>query len=129
MTSGQGTTSGQDALGRIVLAERRVREAADQWNAVDLSALGHCISVLESSAADLSDATEILKISSTATGSVIRSKVRELKKAVSRLERLVDASSAFLRGAPGPGGDDTRYQAGGSVFEAALSSPSRGTQV
>jgi hypothetical protein len=122
--------SEQDALGRIVLAERRVREVADQWNAVDLSAVGNCISVLEYSAADLSDATEILKISSTATANVIRSKVHELKKALSRLERLVDASSAFLRGAPGSGGDDPQvYQAGGSVFDAALSSSLRGTEV
>jgi hypothetical protein len=123
-------TSEQDALGRIVLAERRVREAADEWNAVDLSAIGQCISALECSVADLSDATEILKVSSTATGSVIRSKVRQLKKEVSRLERLVDASSAFLRGAPGSGADaSTVYQAGGSVSEFALSSPLRGTEV
>ena len=123
-------TSEQEALSRIVLAERRVREAADHWNAVDLSVIGDCIIALESSAVDLSNATEILKISSTAKGNVIRSKVRDLKKSVSRLERLVDASAAFLRGAPGPGSDDSRlYRAGGSVFEAELSSASWGTQV
>ena len=122
--------SGQDALGRITLAERRVREAADQWNAVDLAAISRCMSALESSAADLSDATEILKTDSTVTGSVIRSTVQDLKKAASRLERLVDASAAFLRGAPGPGGFDTMsYRAGGSVFEVELSPASRGTQV
>lgn len=123
-------TSRPDALGRIVLAERRVTEAADQWNAVDLSVISRCVGTLECSAADLNDATEILKISPTATGSAIRSKVHDLKKAVFRLERLVDASAAFLRGAPGPGADATGlYQADGSVFEEVPASASRGTQV
>jgi hypothetical protein len=123
-------TCPQDALDRIVLAERRVREAADQWNAVDLSSIGDCVSALERSAADLSDSTELLKTSSTSTGSVIRSKVHDLKKAVFRLERLVDASAAFLRGAPGSGGvDSSLYQAGGSVLEPVLTSSLRGTQV
>ncbi len=122
--------SGQDALGRIALAEQRVREAADQWNAVDIAAIGHCVSTLECSAMDLNDAAEILKGSSMETGNVIRSKVRDLKKAISRLERLVDASAAFLRGAPGLGSDETGlYQAGGSVLESNLWPISRGTQV
>jgi hypothetical protein len=108
-----------EALDPIERAGRRVKEAADGWNAVDLAAIGLCVSALEESAGELTEATEILKRSPATQGGAFRTTIRDLKAAVARLERLVDFSSAFLRGAPGVVCDDSGlYQAGGSMRRA-----------
>lgn len=133
------------ALGRIMLAQQRVREAADRWNAVDLSAICHCCSALERTVADLRDATEMLKRSpaevtaaeltpaqqaSTASRELFRSSLLDLKNAAVRLERLVDASAAFLRSAPGLAGEESGfYQAGGAICRMAPAPEARGMQV
>ena len=122
-------TPRSQALDRIVQAGRRVQEVAGRWNAVDLSMVSSCVPALEDSAADLSIAIAILESAPESPGKPLRMGVLELQRAVARLEHLVDASAAFLRGAPGPEGDrPVLYQAGGAVREARLFSDSPGTQ-
>lgn len=121
-------TSHDKALGRITQAERRVRMTADEWNAVDLAAIFRDVAALECSAEDLRDAAEILKNTPKPDGTPIRSRILELKKSVVRLERLVGASAAFLRSAPGTAREDSGfYQAGGSICPP--SPEARGMQV
>ena len=94
------------ALDRVAEALKRVDNAADDWNAVDLTVIAECVSALQASAADLSAALAILqRPGKTGHGATpagqVRANVINLQKSVGRLERLVDASAAFLRGAPG----------------------------
>jgi hypothetical protein len=118
------------ALARIVTAGQRLREAADRWNAVDLSAIGSCCSALESTADDLRDAAGILKGSPVTSGDLVRSGILDLKKSVFRIERLVGASAAFLRSVPGPAREDSGfYGAGGSIYRTAPAAEARGMQV
>jgi len=101
---------------RIVRAGERIKEAADHWNAVDLSAISHCLSALEYSATDLSEAVTVLKESGPMSGSLVLSNIASLRIAALRLERLVDASAAFFRLAPGSDCDGAGlYQSGGSI--------------
>jgi hypothetical protein len=109
-------TSQYTAQAKITRSEQRVREVADSWNAVDLAAIAQCLSALDGSAADLSDAHQILKeLPATSAGS-IRSDISSLRASALRLERLVDASAAFLRLVPGFAREDgALYQSGGSI--------------
>jgi hypothetical protein len=114
----------------IARSGKRVRDAADRWNAVDLFEISQCLSALDHSAADLSDAIGILKESPATAAGLIRSDIESLRTAALRLERLVDASATFLRLAPGPTGDDDGfYQSGGSLCNSAPPPEVRGTQV
>lgn len=109
-------TSQDTVQEKIARSEKRVKEAADRWNAVDLSAISQCLSALEYSATDLSEAVTTLKESAVTSGSLVRSNVASLRIAAFRLERLVDASAAFLRLAPGLDCDGAGfYQSGGSI--------------
>jgi len=98
-------TRPSSALDRVVQAAERVEEAAGEWNAVDLTVISKCVSALEASAADLSAALTVIQGSDPerhqANPSGLRANLLNLKKSVGRLERLVDASAAFLRSAPG----------------------------
>lgn len=117
------------ALDRIVQADQRLKQIAGRWNAVDLSAIGNCVSALEASSTDLCAAAEILKSSPARPGSPLRANVLDLKQSVARLERLVDASAAFLRSAPGLACDQpVLYQAGGVVRQPASFSETPGMQ-
>ena len=118
------------AQAKIDRSRKRVHDAADCWNAVDLSAISLCLSAMEQSVADLSDAVTILKESPEAAASLVRPDVESLRMAALRLERLVDASAAFLRLTPGTTRDnDGFYQSGGSLCHTASLPEARGTQV
>lgn len=120
-------TARNRALDLIVRAERRVKDVADRWNAVDLSRIDSCVSALEASAADLCAADGILKGFPARPGSSFRTSVLDLKKAAVRLERLVDASAAFLRSAPGLACDQpVLYQPGGVIRQVAPPSEAPG---
>jgi hypothetical protein len=123
-------TPGHKATERIRQAERRVRAVADGWNSVNLQAIGNCVSALECSAADLSHGIEILRSSPATGGSPFRQDLLDLKRTITRLQRLVDSSAAFLRSAPGlASGDAGVYQAGGSIRYLAPPPVTPGFQV
>ena len=123
-------TSQDTVLEKITRSEKRVKEAADRWNAVDLAAIAQCFSALEYSASDLSEAVTALKESGVTSRSLVRSNIASLRKAALRLERLVDASAAFVRLAPGLArGDAGLYQPGGSICYSFQPPEARGTQV
>jgi len=117
------------AIEHIERAEQRVADAADRWNAVDLAAIGSCVSALEASATDLCAAVGILKGLPTGSGSLLRTNVLDLKRAAVRLERLVDASAAFMRSAPGLACDEPAlYRADGVIRPVAPPSEASGMQ-
>jgi hypothetical protein len=113
-------TPPDSALDRVVQAAERVEKAAGEWNAVDLIEIGECVSALEASAGDLSAAFTVLQgYHSSPAG--LRANLLNLKKSAGRLERLVDASAAFLRSAPGLACDrPVLYQADGAICQATL---------
>jgi hypothetical protein len=114
---------------KIARSEKRVKDAADRWNAVDLSAISQCLSALEYSATDLSEAVTALKESAVTSRSLVRSNITSLRIAALRLERLVDASAAFLRLAPGLDCDGAGlYQSGGSICCSVLPAGMQGIQ-
>jgi hypothetical protein len=126
-------TPPNSALNRVVQAAERVENAAGEWNAVDLTVIGKCVSALEASAGDLSAALTILPGSDLkgyqATRSSLRANLLNLKESVGRLERLVDASAAFLRSAPGLAcGQPVLYQADGVICQVAAVSEMGGMQ-
>lgn len=106
-------TSAQEQICR---AQDLIRTAADHWDATDLSAIGESASVLESSVGSLAAASRILNASQEITGSEMRASLLGLKADADRLQRLVDASAAFLRYLPGAQSADVElYQPGGST--------------
>jgi len=106
-------TSAQEQISR---ARDLIRSAADHWDAADLSIIGNSVSVLESSVASLTAASSLLNSSPEMAGNEMRASLLRLKTDADRLQRLVDASAAFLRGAPGAQSADVElYQPGGST--------------
>lgn len=121
------------ALDRVAQAAERVEKAAGEWNAVNLTEIGRCVAALEASAGDLSAALTILQgpglkgYQATAAG--LCGNLLNLKKSVGRLERLVDASAAFLRSAPGLACDQpVLYQPDGVICQVAALSEMGGMQ-
>jgi hypothetical protein len=105
-------TSVQDQIHR---ARDLVRSAADQWDAANLSTIANSVSILESSAGSLTAAFKILHGAQQVTVNEMRASLLGLKTDADRLQRLVDASSAFLRHLPGAESADVElYQPGGS---------------
>ena len=110
-------------------AGQRLAGTADQWNAVDLVAIGNCLSSLECLVDELSHALEILMESPPDTVSAVRSNILDLKENAARLERLTDSSASFLRCAPGLACEEPAlYQAGGSIRITAPVAETRGMQ-
>jgi hypothetical protein len=117
------------ALTRVAQAEQHIRKAADAWSAVDMRVIEACIQALETSASDLGAAFDMLQISPAGSGSAFRSNISSLKQGAARLERLVDASAAFLRSIPGlPVEDPGMYRPGGSVHYNAPALDTLGIQ-
>ena len=106
-------TSAQDQIRR---AWDLVRSAADHWDAANLSTIGNSVSVLESSVGSLAAASEILNGSREMAGNEMRASLLGLRMDADRLQRLVDASAAFLHRLPGAQSADVElYQPGGST--------------
>jgi len=122
-------TAQKEVIEHSSQAAHRVSDAAERWDATDLSAVVDCAATLESSAADLTLVLEILRKCPAESGSLLRSHIICLKKSAARLERLVDASSAFLRSAPGVVCENPGfYRAGGSMRPIELLADGQGVQ-
>jgi hypothetical protein len=110
-------------------ARQSLAAASEQWNAVDLSAIEGCISVLESSAASLTAAFEILQGAPQRPCGSLRAALIGIKEDATRLQRLVDAAAAFLREVPGAGWADVElYQPGGTTRAIRFGSEPWGMQ-
>ena len=101
---------------QIRRARDLVRTAADQWDAASLSTIGNSVSALESSVGSLTAAAGIMNGSHEMAGNEMRASLLGLKTDADRLQRLVDASAAFLRGLPGAQSAEVQvYEPGGSA--------------
>ena len=99
-------TSEKDVFGKVAAAETGISRALQGWDAVDLAAIGQCMNSLELSVGELAQALETVRESPAGTFRSLSSRALDIKKAASSLERLVDSSAAFLRGAPGLAADE-----------------------
>lgn len=110
-------TSPGTALEYVVQAGQRIRMSADGWNSVSLPALAGCEATLAESASGLRDAIASLGLSGIdgETARLLREQVFQLKRNVTRLERLAGTSAAFLRGAPDSAQDASEYRPGGEL--------------
>ena len=122
--------TGTAATEHISAAGKYVRTATDSWDATDLGGIGNCVSALEHSAAELTLAGKILNELPLGAGRQLTAALIALKRDTGRLERLVDASSAFLRSAPGAGGDESPefYRPGGLTLTIPPAFEFRGMQ-
>jgi hypothetical protein len=119
-------TSAQE---HIRQARDLVRTAADHWDAANLSSIGNSVSVLESCVASLTAASKILNGSREMAGNEMRASLLGLRTDADRLQRLVDASAAFLRRLPGAQSADVElYQPGGSTRTIATGPDAWGLQ-
>lgn len=109
-------TREQPTRAHIREAEQCVKAAADAWDATNLSAIANCVSALERSAASLRAAFQVLRSSPETADGGLRTAIMGLQKDTARLQRLVDAAAAFVRGLPGPDCEEAElYQPGGST--------------
>jgi hypothetical protein len=108
---------------------RELQSAADLWNAVDLSRAEQCREMLESVARKMADAERLLRHAPDNGSAELRPHVLELKAEALRIERLVDASAAFLRAAfPTAGGGSPVYGSGGHIRVDQASAASQGVE-
>jgi hypothetical protein len=120
----------EDQASRLLSnAKGRVSKAAAQWNAVSLPLIEECTRSLEHSASDLTEVVRLIKDARIEAPGDIRSAVSDLKKAASRLERLVDASAAFWRLAPGSNANEPLVYESNGAFRPNTGAPeSQGMQ-
>ena len=114
-------TSEADVFGRVAVAQIRLSRAVEDWNAVDLAAIGECLNSLELSAGELARALEMVRESPAGTFNSLGSHAIDIKKAASSLERLVDSGAAFLRGAPGLTGSEPKTYQHDGLFRTSAS--------
>ncbi len=108
---------------------QELRLAAGLWNAADLSRAQQCREMLESVARKMADAESMLGNAPGSGSAKLPPQVSELKTEVLRIERLVDASAAFLRVAfPTAGGGSPVYGAGGLIRVEPAPAASQGVQ-
>ena len=113
-------TSAQEQIRR---AQDLVRTAADRWDAVSLPAIGNSVSVLESSVESLTAASGILSAREEMARDEMRASLLGLKTDADRLQRLVDASAAFLRRLPGVQSSDVELYEPGSSLRPIITGP------
>ena len=109
-------TPQEQALDSIVQSLKELRLAGTLWNAVDLIRIGQCREMLEVVARKMAEAENLLRSEQGSGSAELRPQVLELKTEARRIERLVDASSAFFRSAfPTAGGGSPVYGSGGLI--------------
>jgi hypothetical protein len=110
-------------------AGRRLKEAADRWNATDLSAMEGCAFSLEQSALELHEMLEALRRGMPPEKMAgVAAEVLRLKNEAGRLGRLTDASASFLRCAPGAGAGESEFYGAGAARYSAPGAEPRGTE-
>jgi hypothetical protein len=108
---------------------KELRLAADLWNAADVSRARQCRETLESVAVKMADAESLLRNAPGTASAELRPQVLELKAEALRIQRLVDASAAFLRAAfPAAGGGSPVYGSGGHIRVEPAPAASQGVQ-
>jgi hypothetical protein len=121
-------TPQDQAREQAIAAGQRLKEAAERWDATDLTSIENCTFSLEQSALELHELLDNVRRMPSRNFTVLATELRQIQNDAARLGRLTDASAAFLRCAPGVtcgesgfyGADATRY----SVPDAEL----RGTE-
>jgi hypothetical protein len=113
---------------QAIAAGRRLKEAAERWNATDLTSIESCTFSLEQCALELHEMLAAVRRTPQENAADLVAELLDIRNDAARLSRLTDASAAFWRCAPGVSGaeagfygaDATRY----SVPDAEL----RGTE-
>ncbi|HVV44127.1 MAG TPA: hypothetical protein VHC72_02955 [Bryobacteraceae bacterium] len=113
---------------QAVAAGRRLKEAADRWNATDLAAIEGCTFSLEQSALELHEMLETVRRMPREDAADLVAQVREIQNDAARLNRLTDASAAFLRCAPGVSGSESGFYGADAARYSIPDAEPRGTE-
>lgn len=100
----------------IKSACRGVRQGLQQWNAADLTKIGASRKLLEYSVRELNMAIDLLRKGDPAMSRGLQPAIANLRRDISTMIRLVNASAAFRRGlALRHGAALSAYDASGQV--------------
>jgi len=121
-------TPQDQAREQVIAAGQRLREAADQWNATDLTSIERCTFSLEQSALELHGLFDNARRMPPQNLTVLASELRQIQSAAARLSRLTDASSAFLRCAPRAGGTESGFYGADATRYSIPDAEVRGTE-
>jgi hypothetical protein len=105
-------------------AQENVTRAAVEWTPVDAARITECVSALDSAASDLHTVMESFRPEAASANNPeyrqMRADLLALKQSLVGLNRIMDASAAFIRNLPGQHSGET-YAAGGQLCTVAVS--------
>jgi hypothetical protein len=121
-------SSATDCVALVRRAQQNAIRAAGEWTPVDPERVAECVAALDSAAADLRTVMESFQPEASSHPEVdnadygaMRADLFSLKQSLAGLNRLMDASAAFVRNLPG---QNTRagesYGAGGHLCSFAV---------
>jgi hypothetical protein len=121
-------TPQDQAREQVIAAGRRLKEAADRWNATDLAAMESCTFSLEQSAFELHEMLETVGRIPREDAVNLAAELRQIQNDAARLSRLTDASAAFLRCAPGVSIGETGFYGADAARYSIPDAEPRGTE-
>ncbi|HXE64362.1 MAG TPA: hypothetical protein VN519_12530 [Bryobacteraceae bacterium] len=113
---------------QVIAARRRLKEAAERWDAIDPAAIEGCRFSLEQSVLELQEMLEAVRRIPREEMTGLAEEVVQIKSEALRLSRLSDASAAFLRCAPGVGGGASDFYGAGAMRYSIPEAEPRGTE-
>ena len=113
-------SSATDPAALVRRAQQSVARAAGEWTPVDASRINECVSALDSAASDLRTVMQSFgpeaDLTNNSEYSDMRADLLALKRSLAGLNRIMDASAAFVRNLPGSSsGAGETYAAGGNL--------------
>ena len=121
-------TAQNQAREQATAAGQRLKEAAERWNATDLTAIESCAFSLEQSALELHELLDNVRSMPRQNMTVLATELRQIQSDAARLSRLTDASAAFLRCAPGVSGGESGFYGADATRYSIPDAELRGTE-
>jgi hypothetical protein len=119
--------SATDIVALVRRAQQNAVRAAGEWKPTDAGRIAECVSALDSVASDLRTAKDTFQPDAPSQPradnpdySAMRADLLSLKQSLARLNRLIEASAAFVRNLPGQNARaGESYGAGGHLCSVA----------
>ncbi len=121
-------TPQDQAREQVIAAGQRLKEAAERWNATDLTSIESCAFSLEQSALELRELLDHVRSMPDRNMTVLATELRQIQNDAARLGRLTDASAAFLRCAPGVSGSESGFYGADAARYSVPDAETRGTE-
>jgi hypothetical protein len=113
---------------QAIAAGQRLKEAADSWNATDLTSIESCAFSLEQSALELHELLDHVRRMPRQNMTILATELRQIQNDAAHLGRLTDASAAFLRCAPGVSGSESGFYGADATRYSIPDAEVRGTE-